>query len=80
MKDTFEKYFVTPHDLTFDQVASMFDIHYDKVTTSSDLKRTYNDALSHSRSSLIELALDPTKDYDLHSKIRQRIATVVKDI
>lgn len=80
LKETFEKYFVTPHNLTFEQVAEMFDLPYENVTTSSDLQQAYSKALSQSESTLIEITLDSHRDYSMHAKILQQIAAKIDDI
>ena len=80
LKDTFEKYFVTPHDLKFEQAAAMFAMPYNNVTTLSDLEKAYTQALSRSESSLIEISLDPKRDYSMHKKVLQQIAAAVDDI
>jgi 2-succinyl-5-enolpyruvyl-6-hydroxy-3-cyclohexene-1-carboxylate synthase len=53
----FEKYFITPHGLSFAPMAAMFNLNYDSPFTASNFKEMYLKALQSKNSTIIEIKL-----------------------
>lgn len=72
-EDIFEKFFGTPHELTFEKAAEMFGIEYRNPLTNGEFQKTYQEALMNDKSTIIELRTDRKENLDLHKKIQDRI-------
>ncbi|MFQ5853823.1 MAG: thiamine pyrophosphate-dependent enzyme, partial [Candidatus Binatia bacterium] len=71
----FERYFGTPHNLTFEGVAQMFGVEYTRPTTKEAFVEAYRAASQRGQSSLIEITTDRTENYDLHVQLLQAITS-----
>ncbi|WP_330632365.1 2-succinyl-5-enolpyruvyl-6-hydroxy-3-cyclohexene-1-carboxylic-acid synthase [Halocatena halophila] len=54
----FTEYFNTPHGLTFDPVADLYDLEYDAVQNRESFREAYRRALKNERTHLIEVSVD----------------------
>jgi 2-succinyl-5-enolpyruvyl-6-hydroxy-3-cyclohexene-1-carboxylate synthase len=68
------KYFVTPHDLTFEHAASLFRIPYTRVRSVRDLAAVYQEALALKQHSLIEVTIDREQNQQFHNQLMDRIS------
>ena len=71
-KDIFKTYFTTPHNFSFEDAGSLFGCDYENPQTIKDLQ----EALSSSRSQIIELKTKPNGN----KKIHQGLLTNIKEI
>lgn len=69
----FEKYFGTPHELTFRKAAEMFSIDYHHPRRNMDLRKTYQEILMNGKPAIIEVHTDRRENIELHQKIADRI-------
>ncbi|MCP4570338.1 MAG: 2-succinyl-5-enolpyruvyl-6-hydroxy-3-cyclohexene-1-carboxylic-acid synthase [FCB group bacterium] len=76
-EDIFEPYFGTPHDLTFDSAAKMFDLPYYQPKTIPEFESSYNEARDNNRSAIIEISTDRNQNVAEHETIRSRLAAVL---
>jgi 2-succinyl-5-enolpyruvyl-6-hydroxy-3-cyclohexene-1-carboxylate synthase len=65
----FEKYFVTPHDLTFEPVATMFGLSYYHPENRQEFLSHYQSALKQKRSAIVEVRIDRKKNHARHSQL-----------
>lgn len=72
-ENIFEEYFGTPHNLSFERAAQMFDIDYFQPGTNAEFQNTYQDALMGGRTTIIEIRTDRKQNLELHQKIQERI-------
>ena len=71
----FEKYFGTPHHLTFHGAAELFGLNYTRVDSPDEFAKIYSVALKSQTSTIIEV---PT-ERSINFKIHQQIQTLVKE-
>lgn len=71
--DVFEPYFGTPHSITFEHAAEMFDIEYTNPKTGNELLNTYKTYSANKNSVLIEVTTNRVENSDLHKKIQHSI-------
>jgi 2-succinyl-5-enolpyruvyl-6-hydroxy-3-cyclohexene-1-carboxylate synthase len=64
-----EKYFVTPHDLTFEHVATMYNLPYYRPESRQEFLRHYQMAVKGTRSAILEIRLDRKKNHARHSRL-----------
>jgi len=71
----FEKYFATPHDVTFKAAAELFNMKYEAPETNRELVNTYKKYLSDNRSVIIEILTDRDNNLSLHKDLQKKIIT-----
>ncbi len=67
--DVFEPFFGTPHGLTLEHAASMFDISYVKPTDMDEFTSVYIEATKQKESIIIELNTDRKENHQFHKRI-----------
>jgi 2-succinyl-5-enolpyruvyl-6-hydroxy-3-cyclohexene-1-carboxylate synthase len=75
--ETFERYFVHPHDYSFRQAAEMFGLSYATPSSYTDFEAVYCQAISRPVPTLIEIILDGAADYAEHRRIRDTVAAAL---
>ncbi len=65
----FEKYFGTPHDLTFKHPASMYGLAYYHPESRQEFLSCYQKALESSRSAILEVTTDRKENHALHMRL-----------
>lgn len=65
----FEKYFATPHDLTFEHAASMYGLAYFRPGTRQEFLDCYNKAIESGGSAILEVTTNRKENHALHSKL-----------
>ena len=82
IKDIFEEYFATPHNLNFEGAAKTFKINYFSASANHDFKKIYKDALrlaeEKGTSSIIEAFTDREQNLKLRKKIKDKIIKVLE--
>ncbi|MHB1275248.1 MAG: 2-succinyl-5-enolpyruvyl-6-hydroxy-3-cyclohexene-1-carboxylic-acid synthase [Candidatus Humimicrobiaceae bacterium] len=80
IKDIFEEYFATPHNLNFEGAAKSFKINYFSVSTNKEFRKIYKDALKlageKETSSIIEVFTDRESNLKLRKEIKDKIIKV----
>jgi 2-succinyl-5-enolpyruvyl-6-hydroxy-3-cyclohexene-1-carboxylate synthase len=76
--DIFEPYFGTPHGLTFESAAKLFEIAYYQPQTQEEFIQVYQTALDSQKSCLIEVITERSKNYQHHQELQQKIKAVLK--
>lgn len=74
-EQVFEKYFATPHGLTFEPAAKMYDLPYYRPGNREEFLNHYRKALEGGRSAILEVHLDRKKNHALH----QRLVRAMRD-
>lgn len=72
-ENVFEKFFATPHTLTFEHAARMFGIDYHLPANKADFLDIYKSLINSGSSAIIEIRTDRQENYRLHSDIFSRI-------
>ena len=65
----FEKYFVTPHNLTFEHVATMFGLSYYHPEDLEGFVTQYRQALQAGLSGIVEVGLEREKNHARHTRL-----------
>ncbi len=64
-----EKYFITPHGLSFDSAADMFNIDYVRPESLEGFKLAYQSAIKRAGPTLIEIIIDQNENHLFQSKL-----------
>jgi len=75
--NAFEKFFGTPHGLSFEKSAGQFGISYFHPKTAGDFKRIYSNTQKKKNSSIIEIATSRKANWELHQKMAHKIKAVL---
>jgi 2-succinyl-5-enolpyruvyl-6-hydroxy-3-cyclohexene-1-carboxylate synthase len=73
----FERYFGTPHHLTFHAACDLFGLNYARTDMPDDFARTYRIALESRTSTVIEIPTERTENLKIHQQLQSRVRTVV---
>jgi len=73
----FEKFFGTPHHLTFSGAADLFDLNYARPETAEEFAKIYQIALRSQASAIIEINTDRAYNLEIHQKLQNKIKTAV---
>ncbi|MEM6782796.1 MAG: 2-succinyl-5-enolpyruvyl-6-hydroxy-3-cyclohexene-1-carboxylic-acid synthase [Bacteroidota bacterium] len=76
----FERFFGTPHGLSFADAARLFGIVYHAPKTVGDFVDAYRAAGESGRSALIEVRTERTANETLHARLHNQIAAVVSAV
>jgi 2-succinyl-5-enolpyruvyl-6-hydroxy-3-cyclohexene-1-carboxylate synthase len=69
-EDVFETYFTTPHNLSFEHSAQMFNLNWAQPRTKEDLHHELKSAWSSEESSVIEIKTSPQNDARLRIDLK----------
>jgi len=72
-KDVFEKYFSTPHDLTFNSTADLFKLKYYRPQNSKEFIDSYKSAIVQKKSAIIEISIDKNDNFKLHKNFYNKV-------
>ncbi len=78
-EDIFEKYFATPHGLTFASSAKQFGLEYHTPTTPDEFVECYRRAVGSKRSALIEARTNREGTRDLYRKLLDEAAQTIPE-
>jgi len=73
----FEKYFGTPHHLTFHGAADLFNLNYTNVDSPDEFAKTYLIALKSHTSSIIEIQTDRACNLKIHRQLQSHIQKTI---
>lgn len=76
-KDVFEKFFETPHDLSFHEAASMFGLSYARPSTAWEFVRVYQAALKSGKSAIIEISTSRAGHVGTYKTLQSIIAKAI---
>jgi len=71
----YERFFATPHDLSFSSAAKMFSVAYQNVGNVDEFRSAYATAAQSGKSTILELVTDRKLNQQLRRKIQQRLST-----
>jgi 2-succinyl-5-enolpyruvyl-6-hydroxy-3-cyclohexene-1-carboxylate synthase len=71
--DGFEEHVATPHGLDFSHAAALYGLDYERPTTISQLRRAVEAAVSHHRTTIIEVRTDREQNLALHRRIADAV-------
>lgn len=66
---TFEKYFATPHGITFEPAAQMYHLAYSKIGTWQEFRDSLSKSLNRSGSTILEVPGNREQNFSLHRGI-----------
>ena len=76
----FEKYFATPHGLTFGPAASLYNLRYDKVASWTDFRKIVPEYLRVLGTKIIELKTDRERNVELHHRISSAVTAAAEKV
>jgi 2-succinyl-5-enolpyruvyl-6-hydroxy-3-cyclohexene-1-carboxylate synthase len=79
-KDVFEKFFATPHGVTFEDAARMFGLTYAKPDSARSFALAYERAVKGKGPVLIEVATNRDENVKIHKFLQERITRSVDKI
>ena len=65
----FERYFVTPHDLTFEKAAGMYGLSYYHPETRQEFVSCYKKAIESRNSTIVEVTIDRKTNHALYTQL-----------
>ena len=74
----FERYFATPHGLTFQAAASLYDIPYTKVVSWSEFHDAVSQSIESPDCTIVEVPSQRDQNVRLHRRIWKAVAQAVK--
>jgi 2-succinyl-5-enolpyruvyl-6-hydroxy-3-cyclohexene-1-carboxylate synthase len=77
LSDQFEKYFATPHGLTFEKAAALFDLPYHNPGNMDDFRACYKKTSGQNRSAVIEITTDRVQNLKEHEAFRSKMKKVL---
>jgi len=75
----FEPFFGTPHGLTFETTAQLYQLAYQKVATWPEFRREVKKSLGAGRTTVIEVPSNREVNLELHRRFGSRITKVLQD-
>jgi len=75
--DLFERFFATPHDLSFEATATMFDLAYTNPSSMAEFEAAYGEAQKGARSTIIELRTDRDANHTLHRRLLTQVGAAL---
>jgi 2-succinyl-5-enolpyruvyl-6-hydroxy-3-cyclohexene-1-carboxylate synthase len=80
VKQVFEPYFGTPHDLNFENTAKMFGIEYHCPGSKEEFITSYRSLQKENRSAIIEVRSDREENYRIHQEIEEKVKAALENI
>ena len=77
-KDVFEKFFATPHNLTFEHAAAQFDIDYHLPSDMAEFVSIYSMAITKNRPSIIEVQTNRNDNIAFHRHLQEQITEALE--
>jgi 2-succinyl-5-enolpyruvyl-6-hydroxy-3-cyclohexene-1-carboxylate synthase len=72
--DGFEEHVATPHGLDFSHAAALYGLDYERPTTVAALRHAVEAAVSHHRTTIVEVRTDREQNLALHRRIAAAVA------
>jgi 2-succinyl-5-enolpyruvyl-6-hydroxy-3-cyclohexene-1-carboxylate synthase len=76
--DVFETYFATPPHVTFAAAAQLFGLAYAQPKTTQEFLSAYDQALTATQATLIEVVIDRQENARLHRELQETIRTALR--
>jgi 2-succinyl-5-enolpyruvyl-6-hydroxy-3-cyclohexene-1-carboxylate synthase len=77
-KNVFEKYFVTPHSLTFKSAADLFKLKYYNPLSSTEFIKNYQSAIEDKKSTIVEITLIRDENFYLHKNFYNKVVELLE--
>ncbi|MBN1467023.1 2-succinyl-5-enolpyruvyl-6-hydroxy-3-cyclohexene-1-carboxylate synthase, partial [candidate division KSB1 bacterium] len=77
-EELFEKYFQTPHGLTFERAAAMFGLPYAQPRSNAEFRDMYREACLRQQSTLIEVRTNAKENAQLHQTVEEKIRLFIE--
>lgn len=78
-KEVFERYFATPHQLTFENAAKMFDLNYFNPKTNPEFINNYQEVVKNNQSAIIEITTDREENHKLHQNFYSKVINLLEN-
>jgi 2-succinyl-5-enolpyruvyl-6-hydroxy-3-cyclohexene-1-carboxylate synthase len=72
--DGFEQHVATPHGLDFSHAAALYGLDYERPASVTQLRHAMEAAVSHHRTTIIEVRTDRERNLALHRRIAEAVA------
>ena len=77
--DVFDPYFSTPHNLSFEKAADLFDISYLNPENKTDFIESYKKAQNSRNHTIIEINTIREKNPEIHKSLQKKIKEIIKN-
>jgi 2-succinyl-5-enolpyruvyl-6-hydroxy-3-cyclohexene-1-carboxylate synthase len=75
----FEKFFGTPHQLTFEHAAKLFELNYHKPKTKTEFIDVYIKSAKAKHSTIIEIESSRENNVKVHQNLQKKIAVAITE-
>jgi 2-succinyl-5-enolpyruvyl-6-hydroxy-3-cyclohexene-1-carboxylate synthase len=72
--DGFEEHIATPHGLDFSHAAALYGLDYERPASVAALRHAVEAAVSHHRTTIVEVRTDREQNLALHRRIAEAVA------
>jgi 2-succinyl-5-enolpyruvyl-6-hydroxy-3-cyclohexene-1-carboxylate synthase len=76
----FEKYFATPHGLTFEHAATLYKLEYSHITSWAEFRKMVSEHLGALGTKIIELNTDRERNVELHHRISSAVTESAEQV
>jgi 2-succinyl-5-enolpyruvyl-6-hydroxy-3-cyclohexene-1-carboxylate synthase len=76
----FEKYFATPHGLTFESAARLYQLAYNKATSWPEFRKLVSGNLDALGTKIVELNTDRERNVELHHRISSAVIKAAEQV
>ena len=80
MPEYFEKYFGTPHGLTFEHAATLYKLEYNHVASWTEFRKVVLGRLGSVGTKIVELTSDRERNVELHHSISSAVTKAAEQI
>lgn len=74
----FERFFLTPHNLTFPSAAELFKINYSQPKNKKDFLKVYKSAGKNKKSSIIEIQTQKEHNVEIYQRLKVLIQSTLR--
>jgi 2-succinyl-5-enolpyruvyl-6-hydroxy-3-cyclohexene-1-carboxylate synthase len=76
----FDRYFATPHDFSFENVANMFKLDYETAAFNDEFVSIYRESVKSNNAVLIEVVTERESNIKLHQELQKKICTTINQL
>ena len=78
--EIFEKYFATPHDLTFRHAAKLYSLPHSEAKSWQEFHSQVSRSLEQSGTSIVEMQTDRERNFELHKRIQAAAVKTAENV
>ncbi|MGE0266906.1 MAG: 2-succinyl-5-enolpyruvyl-6-hydroxy-3-cyclohexene-1-carboxylic-acid synthase [Candidatus Omnitrophota bacterium] len=74
----YKKYFETPHGLTFQKAAELFDLEYNRPNSMTEFESAYLKGVKSQKSVIIEILTEKQENFNFQQQLRRHIKALIR--